>query len=68
MKRYTVVGAYTGMVLRTGTSVDDAVSYAFNNGFIGRWREAQAALEGLAVGAAWKSHEDARGIKITRIA
>lgn len=69
MTAFAITGEYTGMTIATGADRDRAVRYAMENGFIGYGRgeyAAAAALDALAVGGAWKSHEDARGIKITR--
>jgi hypothetical protein len=68
---YTVTGAHSGRCYKFGVSAETAAAYAVNNGFASMGREerdALAAMKQLAVGEAWKSHEDARGIKITRTA
>lgn len=68
---YAITGEYTGQVIKVGVTEGRAARYAEENGFVSYGREAQQAqhaLEALAVGEAWKSHEDARGIKITRTA
>lgn len=65
---FTVVGAHTGQVYALQVSADRAAWWAHTNGMVGAEERCAAELETLTVGEAWKSHADARGIKITRTA
>lgn len=64
--QFTVVGAYSGKVYATQVGADRAAWWAHTNGMVGAEERCAAELETLTVGEAWKSHADARGIKITR--
>jgi hypothetical protein len=65
---YTIVGAHSGTVYEVGVPAERASWWAVTNGMADYGRGPEEQLRDLGVGEAWKSHPDARGVKITRIA
>lgn len=66
LMEFAIVGEYSGTIYGIGIGLAEAERYIYSNGF-GDGREARE-LAALEKGEAWKSHEDARGVKITRTA